>query len=119
MNGKTFGNTKGDDVKKAVRDVQFFGNPDQWKLLCKASSEAEGWMKSTKAMEVEGLGCLVQVTTQQGGAVAESVTWVPGVKVEDIVADSGSEDHEPRVVGRKLSPMILEAELTTRKRTLK
>ena len=28
-------------------------------LLCKASSLAEGWMKSTKAMEIPGVGCVV------------------------------------------------------------
>ena len=43
-------------------------------------------MKSTKAMEVSG-GCVVQVTTQQRNpdgsyAVAEALTFVPGVKIE-------------------------------------
>ena len=28
------------------------GNGDMFKLLCKASSQKEGWMKSTKAMEI-------------------------------------------------------------------
>ena len=51
-------------TKQNVPDVQTVGNGDAFQLLCKASSEKEGWMKSTKAMNV-GHGCLVQVTTQQ------------------------------------------------------
>ena len=75
-----------------------FGNGDMFQLLCKASSQAEGWMKSTKAMQVVG-GCVVQVTTQQRNddgtyAVAEALTYVPGVKIE---ADENS--------GRKLAPI--------------
>ena len=59
-----------------------------FRLLCKASSDAEPWMKSTKACEIPGVGCVVQVTTQQRNldgsyAVAEAVTFVPGVKITD------------------------------------
>ena len=43
-------------------------------------------MKSSKAMEVSGVGCVVQVTTQQRNpdgsyAVAEALTFVPGVTI--------------------------------------
>lgn len=70
-------------TKKNVKDVQMWGMEDAFKLISKASSEAEGWMKSTKAMFV-GNGSLVQVTTQQRNpdgsyAVAEALTYVPGV----------------------------------------
>ena len=44
--------------------------------------QAEGWMKSTKALEISGLGCLVQVSTQQGQNVAEAVTFVQNVHIE-------------------------------------
>jgi len=79
---KTLGNSDINGTHKNVRDVETFGNCDMFQLLCKASSENEGWMKSTKAMEVEGVGCVVQVTTQQRNpdgsyAVAEAVTFVP------------------------------------------
>lgn len=63
-----------------VPDLQKYGNPDKWRLICKASSESEGWMKSTKAMDI-GAGALVQVTTQQGEQIAEAVTYVAGVGV--------------------------------------
>ena len=61
---KTLHNSDISGTKQNVPDVQTVGNGDAFQLLCKASSEKEGWMKSTKAMNV-GHGCLVQVTTQQ------------------------------------------------------
>lgn len=83
---KTLGNTTANGAKKNVKDIQFWGDGDTFKLISKASSEAEGWMKSTKAMFV-GTGCVVQVTTQQRNpdgsyAVAEAVTFVPGVAIK-------------------------------------
>lgn len=72
------------DAQKKVSDIQVVGNGDTFKLLCKASSKSQGWMKSCKAMEVPG-GCVVQVTTQQSDNVAEALTFVPGVKIADDV----------------------------------
>lgn len=71
-----------------ISDLKVFGNPDTFRLLCKASSEIEGWMKSTKVCEIP-TGCLVQVTTQQRNpdgsyAVAEALTFVPGVTFNQI-----------------------------------
>jgi len=83
---KTLDNTDESDTKKKVSDVTVIGNTDTFKLLCKASSENEGWMKSTKVCELP-MGCIVQVTTQQRGidgtyAVAEALTFVPGATFE-------------------------------------
>lgn len=64
---KSLHNTTANGATKNVKDIVFWGNGDTFKLIAKASSEAEGWMKSTKAMEIEGVGCVVQVTTQQRG----------------------------------------------------
>lgn len=80
---KTLGNTDVNGARKNVKDIVFFGNGDTFRLLCKASSESEGWMKSTKVCET-GSGCIVQVTTQQRNpdgsyAIAEALTYVPGV----------------------------------------
>ena len=74
---KTLGNTGAKSTSENVKDVVFWGNGDTFQLLVKVSSEAEGWMKSTKAMET-GAGCIVQVTTQQRNpdgsyALAEAV----------------------------------------------
>jgi len=78
---KSLGNTDANGAKKNVKDIKFWGNGDTFKLISKASSAAEGWMKSTKAMEIPFVGCVIQVTTQQGDNVSEAVTFVPGVKI--------------------------------------
>jgi hypothetical protein len=81
---KTLHNSDVSGAKKNVPDIVVYGNGDLFKLLSKASSQREGWMKSTKAMEIPHVGCLVQVTTQQRNpdgsyAVAEALQFVPGV----------------------------------------
>lgn len=80
---KTLGNTTTNGATKNVKDIQFWGDGDTFKLISKAWSDKEGWMKSTKAMEIEGFGCVVQVSTQQGENVAEAITFVPGVKIQE------------------------------------
>lgn len=96
---KTLTNTTASQAKDNVKDIIFWGNGDTFKLISKASSVAEGWMKSSKAMEIEGVGCVVQVTTQQGSNVAEAVTFVPNVKIEE------TKDGEGKVTARKLVAM--------------
>lgn len=88
MSEKTLHNSDISGAKVNVPDIKVVGNGDMFKLLCKASSQNEGWMKSTKACEIEHVGCIVQVTTQQKNAdgsyaVAEAVTFIPGVRVVD------------------------------------
>ena len=94
---KTLGNTTASQAAENVKDIQFWGNGDTFKLISKASSQAEGWMKSTKAMEITGVGCVVQVTTQQGNNIAEALTFVPGVKIVETIEESTG-----KVVSRKL-----------------
>lgn len=73
-------------AKKNISDLQVYGDVDTFALLCKASSQEQGWMKSTKVCNVDG-GCVMQVTTQQKNpdgsyAVAEALTYVPGVHID-------------------------------------
>jgi len=82
---KTLDNVNEADTRDKVADVIVIGNGDMFELLCKAFSENQGWMKSAKAMKIPGVGCVVQVTTQQCNpdgsyAVAEAITFVPGVR---------------------------------------
>ncbi len=79
---KTLSNTNASQASKNVPDIKFYGDGDSFKCLLKAWSEKEGWMKSTKAMNVPG-GVLIQVSTQVGDQVAEALTFVPGIKVTD------------------------------------
>jgi len=123
---KTLNNSTAKHAKDQVKDIEFWGDGDIWKLISKASSVNEGFMKSTKAMEIVGVGCVVQVTTQQRTGhnvrfltkdeliakhgethptfeqysepvyvIAEAVTFVPGVKIEETFEDG-------KCVSRKL-----------------
>ena len=90
---KTLHNSDVSGARENVKDITIFGNGDQFKLLCKASSKEEGWMKSTKAMAIPSVGCVVQVTTQQGNNIAEAVCFVPDVMIVD-------DDHGGRTLRR-------------------
>lgn len=79
---KTLNTSEINGARKVIKDIEVVGDGDMFKLLCKASSKAEGWMKSTKAMQLPD-GCLVQITTQQGDHVAEALQYVPGVVIVD------------------------------------
>jgi hypothetical protein len=89
MQEKTLDNVNVKQVRENVPDVKIVGNGDLFQLLCKASSESQGWMKSCKAMQTEE-GCVVQVTTQQRNpdgsyVIAEALTFVPDVNIHDDV----------------------------------
>ena len=84
-----------------------FGNTDMFQLLCKASSKKEGWMKSTKALHIDNVGCLVQVSTQQRNsdgsyALAEALSFVPGA---NILTET---NLEGKLIGRTLVEVIKE-----------
>ena len=93
---KTLDNPTANQAKDQVSDIQFWGNGDTWKLLGKASSKKEGWMKSSKAYQIDKVGCIVQVTTQQGENVAEALTFIPGVQISE------GKDLEGKVITRQL-----------------
>ena len=93
---KTLNNTTSNGATKNVKDIEFWGNGDTFKLISKASSKSEGWMKSTKAMEITGAGCAVQVTTQQGSNIAEALTFIPGVRIYEEL------DNDGKVISRKI-----------------
>lgn len=87
MDSKTLDNTNAAEAKEKISDIKVFGNGDLFTLICKASSESQGWMKSTKAMQTPR-GCVVQVTTQQKNidgtySVAEALTFVPDVAINE------------------------------------
>jgi hypothetical protein len=107
MEKKTLNNSDINRAKEQVSDLEVFGNGDTFKLICKASSKKEGWMKSTKAMQIDGVGCVIQVTTQQSNpdgsyAVAEALTFVPGVRIKEIWDSANSS----KTIGRciEISP---------------
>lgn len=107
MNDKTLDNTTASQAKDKVKDIQFWGDGDMWKLICKAWSKEEGWMKSTKAMQIPRVGCLVQVSTQQDDIVSEAVTFVPGVMIKEELDDDG------KVISRSLVQMRIPMDMAS------
>jgi hypothetical protein len=98
---KTLDVTDPESAKSKILDIVTFGDPNAWLLLAKASSEREGWMKSTKVLPIDGVGCLVQISTQQRNhdgthALAEALQFLPGVKLIE------ERDASGNVLGRKL-----------------
>lgn len=90
MTEKTLDNTDMETATVNVSDIKVFGNPGQWRLLCKASSESEGWMKSTKVLNIPEIGCVMQVTTQQRNldgtySIAEALTYIPKARIVEIL----------------------------------
>lgn len=86
---KSLHNTTANGARKNVKDIVFWGDGDSFKLISKASSEAEGWMKSTKAMQA-GKDVVVQVTTQQRNidgsySIAEALTTVENSEIVNIM----------------------------------
>lgn len=84
--GKDLGISEVRGAKDNISDLVVYGDGDTFALLCKAYSNEQGWMKSTKVCNLP-YGCIVQVTTQQTNpdgsyAVAEALTYVPGVKMD-------------------------------------
>jgi hypothetical protein len=89
MKEKDLGITEVKKAKENISDLVVYGDGDTFALLCKASSQEQGWMKSTKVCNVAN-GCIVQVTTQQRNfdgsyAVAEALTFVPGINLDNTV----------------------------------
>ena len=77
---RPMGITNPEEAKAAVSDIIVAGDPGAWKVISKASSESQQWMKSTKGMVTE-TGVLVQVTTKEKGQIAEALTFIPGARM--------------------------------------
>ena len=80
-------------AKVNIKDLVVYGNTDTFALLCKASSDSQGFSKSTKVCNLP-TGCLVQVSTLQRNpddsfAVAEALEFVKGIHIDTSI--------EPRV----------------------
>ena len=106
---KSLHNTDTNTAQSNVKDIIFWGNGDTFKLISKASSEKEGWMKSTKAMVVEerdddeilSSDVVLQVTTQQRNpdgsySVAEALTTIDNATIVETKDEAGN------IIGRKV-----------------
>ncbi len=84
-------NVSPEDARKNTPDLKVTGDPGAWELVCKASSASQGWMKSTKRMQIDS-GYLYQVSTEHRNpetglvtACAEALTFVPVYAVGELV----------------------------------
>jgi hypothetical protein len=94
---KSLHNTTANGAKENVRDIQFWGDGDTFLLISKASSEAEGWMKSTKAMPA-GNSVVVQVTTQQRNpdgsySLTDALTTVENAIIWELIGTDGKAEY--------------------------
>lgn len=97
MKEKSLHNTTANGAKENVKDIQFWGDGDTFLLISKASSEAEGWMKSTKAMPA-GTSVVVQVTTQQRNpdgsySLTDALTTVDNVIIWEAIGPDGKAEY--------------------------
>lgn len=106
-------------TKKNTPDIEVWGNQDTFLTLTKTHYKKDRLIKTTKAMQIDGIGCVVQVTTQQlndtgmlpmlanGGlaldaetiktsVIAEALTFVPGAFISE------AKDKDGKVISRKL-----------------
>jgi len=104
---KPLNNTSSEQARQQTSDLEIFGDVDAWQLICKASSESQGWMKTTKAMEIEGAGCLVQTETLQQEkarrpqySISQSLIFIPNVKISQVC------DQDGKLIGRKLESTL-------------
>jgi hypothetical protein len=61
---RTLNASSPETAKAAISDLEVWGDPDMVKLLAKASSRQQGFMKTMKAVDLGG-GVIVQFETQQ------------------------------------------------------
>jgi hypothetical protein len=93
------------DFKNIEKDLLFNLNEYiLWKTVDKKNID-DNTEQIIKAMEIEGVGCVVQTTTQQRNpdgsySLTDALTFVPNCKIEVIYESKG--DKVSDVVGRKL-----------------
>lgn len=68
-------------AKQPVDDTETIGNPGHFQLLFKRSSIAGGYMECVRAIDVQGLGCIVMVAKVADDEIHESLVFVPGATI--------------------------------------
>lgn len=75
---RNVGNKNTKETKTTTPDLEVFGNPDIFRLIAKASSETEGWMRSTKAMHIPHIGVVLHVSQLDNGQISDALEFIPG-----------------------------------------
>jgi len=69
-----------------VKVKSTFGDQEAFKLISRYQDFDNGVSRSIRALEIHGVGCLVQVFTQAQNEINSSLTFIPGVTI--------TEDHD-------------------------
>lgn len=74
-----------EEGRNAASELEVIGDPDLWRVLQQVKDPRRGWIKTTRAMEIPGEGCLIQSCTRKSEAdgsahFSEAMQFVPGVK---------------------------------------
>ena len=78
-----------DEATSSTPDIKIHGDPGAWICICKASSKSQGWMKSTKVLEIKGRGIVLQTTSEfrnQDGTLlhnTDALVFVPDATIQD------------------------------------
>lgn len=84
---KTLGLSNTVEAQQEISDLAVIGNGDLFKLLSKVSSKIEEWEKTTEAMYITGIGCVVHTITQQEDNISEALLLIPGTRLESDIND--------------------------------
>lgn len=82
MEERTLSNSNMSEAHANVSDIKVVGNAGNWVTVYKASSEKQGFMKSTKALSLEGCNTLVQTETMQRNpdgsfSLSQALVYIP------------------------------------------
>lgn len=88
-----------------------------WKEISRSENKPEGFKRMTHALEIAGMGCLVQVTAERSGhgrtgVLSTSVTFVPCVHLETVEATGDAEivaDNDNPLTPAQISTPLVEA----------
>lgn len=102
---KTLSATDAKNLKAKVPDVNHFGDPNAFKLITKSWSKDQGWMRSTKGLEIRGIGVVVNSCTQQRNpdgswALSEALSFIPGTSLIEHKNEKGE------VVSREITHYV-------------
>jgi hypothetical protein len=90
-------------VEQEVLDIistKNWGDPNTMQLLVKVGNGTGCWGRAVMAMQIDGVGCIVNTYSKKYGNVAESTVFVPGVMITDL------KDPKGKLIGRKLVKIV-------------
>jgi len=68
-------------VEQPQIKINVIGNPETWILIHQIAREDGLYVKETKAMEVIGVGVVLNITSQLNGVISETSTFVPNARI--------------------------------------